>query len=90
MIKVISTAGMSFNECLEALEEIQFLGQLNSQFIVKYVDSFIEDSGIHIVMEYCEHGDLFKNLAKRNGFLLSENRIWKFFIQIALGVLYLH
>lgn len=81
---------MTLDESMKALEEIQFMGQLSSPYIVKYIDSFVEDNGIHIVMEYCELGDLLKNITKRNGQLLSENRIWKFFIQISLGVLYLH
>jgi len=42
-------------------------------------------------MEYCEHGDLHSYLKKlKNNKYLSENVVWKFFIQISLGVHHLH
>lgn len=43
---------------LEQLMEIELLGELDSQFIVGYFDSFIEDTKINIIMEYCSNGDL--------------------------------
>lgn len=41
-------------------------------------------------MEFCEHGDLHHYLKKLNGKHLSENKVWKFFIQICLGMHHLH
>lgn len=41
-------------------------------------------------MEYCEHGDLHTYLTKLNGKHISENTVWKFFIQICLGMHHLH
>lgn len=64
---------------------------MNSPYIVKYYDSFVQDNTkINIIMEYCEHGDLHSYLAKVNGKHLSENAVWKFFIQISLGMHHLH
>ena len=41
-------------------------------------------------MEFCENGDLQTFLTKRQNKLLSEQTIWKYFLQICLGVNYLH
>jgi NIMA (never in mitosis gene a)-related kinase len=41
-------------------------------------------------MEFCEHGDLSGFIWKRKGKLLSENTIWKLFIQICIGLYALH
>jgi NIMA (never in mitosis gene a)-related kinase len=79
------------DQSFAALEEINLLGVLDSQFIVKYIDSFVDEkSNINIVMEFCANGDLHTFLDKRNEKLLSENIIWKFFIQICLGIHNLH
>ena len=65
---------------------------LESQYIVSYLDSFIDDQKINIVLEYCPLGDL-------NTMIFDENKsnhqfdlasIWTYFINICLGVQYLH
>lgn len=33
--------------------EIELLGELESPYIVSYLDSFIEGTNINIIMEYC-------------------------------------
>lgn len=38
---------------LEQLMEIELLGELDSTYIVGYLDSFIEGTNINIIMEYC-------------------------------------
>lgn len=72
--------------------ESKILSSLNSQYIVKYYDSFLENNHMNIVMEYCESGDLGKFLSttKSTVKLLNEDKIWKYFIQICLGISYLH
>jgi serine/threonine protein kinase len=42
----------------EANMEIELLSELDSPFIVGYLDSFVIDTEINIVMEYCAHSDL--------------------------------
>ena len=41
-------------------------------------------------MEYCSHGDLNSFLEKRGCMHLSETKVWKFFIEITLGLDCLH
>jgi NIMA (never in mitosis gene a)-related kinase len=74
----------------EALQEIEILSELDSHYVVGYYDSFIDGSTINIIQEYCQHGDLNKYIRKQNGKNLIENFIWKVFIQLCLGVQYLH
>ncbi len=41
-------------------------------------------------MEHCEHGDLGLYLKRQMSRHLAETRIWKFFIEMCLGLQYLH
>jgi serine/threonine protein kinase len=51
------------------MTEISVMAQVNSRYIVRYFDSFVSDSHcINIVMEYCEHQDLYKYLRKQRNF----------------------
>jgi NIMA (never in mitosis gene a)-related kinase len=82
---------MSKKQSFEALEEINIMGIVESPYIVKYYDSFVSDqTKINIIMEFCEHSDLHSYLRKLQGKYLNENKIWKFFIQITLGMHHLH
>lgn len=53
VIKEIDTIKMPKEKALEQLMEIELLATLESQFIVTYYDSFIDDTMINIIMEYC-------------------------------------
>lgn len=64
VIKVIDTSKLPQEAALEALQEIELLAELNSNFIVGYLDAFIEDATINIIMEFCHHGDLCTFLKK--------------------------
>jgi len=74
----------------EAIEEINIHGRLESPYIVKYYDSFIDEEGcVNIVLEYWNEGDLHTYLEKKKEYL-SEDEVWKLFIQITFGLHYLH
>ena len=76
----------------DAKNEARILKQLEYKYIVKCFDSFEENNSLNIVMEYCEKGDLatlLKDYKQKNKYL-PENIIWKFFIQISLGLAYIH
>ena len=76
-----------------AQNEALILSKLSCKFIVKYYNSFIDcDNNLNIIMEYCDSGDLNSficNLKKQNIYL-TEEEIWHFFIQISLGLAYIH
>lgn len=69
------------------------MGNLDSPFVVGYIDSFINEQKINIVIEYCPMGDLNSMIEKQktlsgNGPLkpFVDNLIWKIFIHICLGI----
>ena len=90
VIKVIDTSKMPKESAIEALMEIELLAKLDSHFIVGYFDSFIVDTQINIIMDYCQHHDLCSYIKKQNGKSFVENFVWKVFIHICLGIHYLH
>jgi len=47
-----------------------------------------ENRCLHIVMEYCDGGDLERKM--KQGRPLSEPQIWDYFVQICLALEYLH
>lgn len=57
---------------------------------MRYFDSFVENRQLNIVMEYCEQGDLETFIKNQMGRPLPESRIWRYFFQIAEGLLELH
>ena len=92
VIKQIPLCKKDKNNIEEAKNEATILKQLNCKYIVNYYESFEEDDNYFIVMEYCEKGDLSSYLLnyKKNKKKLTENEIWKFFIEISLGLSYIH
>ena len=85
-MKVIETTKMSSHQKKESVLEAIIMSKINNQYIVKYYDSFVKKDSINIIMEYCENGDLGKYLKKQMNRNLEENKIWKFFIEMCLGL----
>ena len=66
------------------------LAKINNTYVTKYYDSYMTSDSINIIMEYCMNGDLGIYLKKQKGRTLKEEKIWKFFIEMSLGLNYLH
>jgi NIMA (never in mitosis gene a)-related kinase 1/4/5 len=90
VLKQVNTAKMSYQEKKEAQKETMIHKTLDNQYIVKYVDHFLESKKINIILEYCDGGDLGKYLKSQMGKNIKEHKIWNFFIQACLGLQYLH
>lgn len=90
VMKQINISSMDRRGQQDAINEVHILASLDSPFIVKYFDSFVEHKVLNIVMEFCEKGDLSKLIKAQMGRLLPEPRIWSFFLQMCLGLEYLH
>eukprot|EP00953_Heterococcus_sp_UTEX-ZZ885_P016857 9465-Heterococcus_DN1.PRE.1 len=58
VIKTIRIGELTYNEQMEAINEVTILARMDSPHIVQYFDSFVEDDTLHIVMEFCNRGDL--------------------------------
>ncbi len=83
---------MNKGQIEEVKNEAKILSSLNSKFVVKYLESFVLNNNLNIVMEYCDGGDLGLYLKEyiKTGKFLPEEKIWKIFIQICLGINYIH
>ena len=64
VMKLIKMQSLSKKNQQDSVSEVKILSSLNSPYIVKYFDSFVENSTLHIVMEYCEKGDLSQVMKK--------------------------
>ena len=57
--KKVHLSSLSTKEKDSSLQEVSLLKRMKHPNIVKFVDSFIDDSDVlTIVMEYCEEGDI--------------------------------
>lgn len=93
VIKIVRIAELTGKEKNEAINEVRLLSQLDSPYIVRYYDSFIDHESLHIVMEHCNRGDLSILLRKakdKNVQSLKEELTWNICLQIMLGLYCLH
>ena len=92
VIKQISLEGLTNYQITQVFSEVKILSLINSKYVVKYYESFLEDDNLNIVMEYCDNGDLYNYLKekKEKNIPLKEDLIWKIFIKITLGLAIIH
>lgn len=90
VMKLISIRQLGYRGQQEAQNEVNILASLSHPYVVRYYNSFVENQTLHIVMEYCEKGDLSQIVTGQRGKQLTEPRIWKYFIQMCLGLEYIH
>lgn len=88
-IKKIDLTALSVRHRREAEREIMFLRGLHHPNILKFHGSFSIDKSLCIVTEFCDLGDLAGFIHSVPG-PMPEDLILKIFIQILLGVEYLH
>ncbi|KAK2948215.1 putative G2-specific protein kinase nimA [Blattamonas nauphoetae] len=91
-MKEINLRFMNAKEQEESLNEIRILASFRHPNITKYKEAFMEDDKLYIITEIVEGGDLLMLIRKRKAArrYLSEEQIWSYFIQICLGLHYLH
>jgi NIMA (never in mitosis gene a)-related kinase len=90
VLKEVDTTMMSTEEKRSAICEAKILSKIDSEYVCKYFDSFMDDVSINIIMEFCESGDLQQYIKRQAGKQLREETVWKFFIEMCLGLNYLH
>lgn len=71
-----------------ALSEASILKQCSCPHIVEYIDAFIEMNQLHLVIQYCQGGDL-KSFLSRSAELPTKT-IWRMGLRVNLGLRYLH
>jgi len=91
-LKEVNIRYMSQKEREEAVNEIRILASFSHPNIIRYCEAFIEDDKLCIITEFASHGDLLSKIKKRHSTrrYFSEDMIWSFFIQLCVGLQYLH
>ncbi|KDO20417.1 NEK protein kinase [Saprolegnia parasitica CBS 223.65] len=92
VVKKIPVELMTDKEKQQAFAEVDLLAQLDSPFVVQYRESFVEGSVLHIVMGYCDGGDLagcIKAQPECGGYF-DLSRVLDWFVQMACAIKYLH
>lgn len=76
----------------KCLKEVGLLQSLDHPNIIKYLDSFISDDDLVIVVEWAAAGDLKRQLrkAQEKSTPFEERIIWKYFSQIADAIKHMH
>nr|XP_025871305.1 serine/threonine-protein kinase Nek11 isoform X1 [Vulpes vulpes]XP_025871306.1 serine/threonine-protein kinase Nek11 isoform X1 [Vulpes vulpes]XP_025871307.1 serine/threonine-protein kinase Nek11 isoform X1 [Vulpes vulpes] len=92
VLKEISVGELNPNETVQANVEAQLLSKLDHPAIVKFYTSFVERDNFCIITEYCEGRDLDFKIQeyKEAGKTFPESQIIEWFIQLLLGVDYIH
>ena len=94
VVKKIALFNASEKEALQAKVEAKLLEQLGHPGIVHYKDSFIQGGHLHIVMEFCEGGDLGSAIRRAKeqpgGAGFAEGQILDWFAQLCDAVCYVH
>ena len=84
---MLPSAGNNSGMCTTL--QAKLLSQLRHPNIVSYRESFQDEKGfLHIVMNFCEGGDLYTKLKaqSKDGKILEETQVVEWFVQIAMAL----
>ncbi len=92
VIKKIPINNAEEKERNKILNEANILSSIDSEYIVKYYESFSDENSFNIVMEYCDGLDLrkFINEHKKRNKLLKKELILQIISDICLGIKEIH
>ena len=76
----------------KCVKEVKLLQSLDHPNIIRYLDSFITDHDLVIIVEWAAAGDLKRQLRKQQdkGVGFEERIIWKYFSQICDAIAHMH
>ncbi|GFS88582.1 hypothetical protein NPIL_13451 [Nephila pilipes] len=88
--KEIPVDQMTVEERQVSMNEAKVLAMLDHPNVVAYYESFLEEKTMIIVMEYVQGGTLFDYLIQRNGKLMSEEEVLRYFGQMVYTLQHVH
>jgi len=92
VIKRILLKGANNEEIKAIQNEAKVLSSIDSEYIVKYYDSFSDNESFNIVMEYCDGLDLRKyiNEHKEKNKLIEKDLVYHIILDICKGLKEIH
>jgi NIMA (never in mitosis gene a)-related kinase len=90
-LKRISVDSVDAKAREKCLKEVKLLQSLDHPNVIKYLDSFITDDDLVIIVEWAAAGDLKRQLrkAQERGIGFEERVIWKYFSQMCQAMQHL-
>ena len=91
-IKKISIDHLREEEIEYIQNEINILSKINNEHIIKYIDSFMDNNNIYILMEYNDGSylnEFIKNYKDKN-ILIDENTLYDIILDLCLGIKEIH
>mmetsp|Transcript_64384 Transcript_64384/g.121990 ORF Transcript_64384/g.121990 Transcript_64384/m.121990 type:complete len:618 (+) Transcript_64384:54-1907(+) len=90
--KMVDISKASAKETQDAIKEGKLLSSLKHPYIVRYRENFSEKGWFCILMDYCQGGDLSKQIdkAKKSRQPFSEDQVLRWLTQALLGLKYIH
>mmetsp|Transcript_35615 Transcript_35615/g.41912 ORF Transcript_35615/g.41912 Transcript_35615/m.41912 type:complete len:681 (-) Transcript_35615:141-2183(-) len=81
--------GVSPTKCLK---EVGLLRSLEHPNIISYLDSFLHESELYIILEWAGKGDLKELIStqRKSGVHMTEERVWAYFSQCAEAIRHMH
>jgi len=91
-LKTIKLEGIPESERRACQMEVKLLTTMQHPNIVGFKESFVARQGklLCIVMTYCDGGDLSERLKLSGSTLIKEDQILHWFVQLALGLHFMH
>mmetsp|Transcript_89121 Transcript_89121/g.256915 ORF Transcript_89121/g.256915 Transcript_89121/m.256915 type:complete len:630 (-) Transcript_89121:263-2152(-) len=90
--KMVDVSKASRKEMEDAVKEGKLLAGLQHPYIVRYRESFTDNGWLCILMDFCEGGDLTKQVEthRRQRTPIPEDKVLKWFTQAILALKYIH
>lgn len=91
-LKEMDVRSMSQAEREDSANEIRLLASVSHANVIAYNEAFLDGNRLCIIMEYAPDGDLAKIIKKHQMMKrpIPEDQIWRYFIQVVLGIQALH
>lgn len=90
--KLVDVSQASTKETQDAIKEGRLLAAFKHPYIVRYRENFIDNGWLCILMDYCEGGDLSRQIenAKKQRQPIAENQVLRWMAQALLALKYIH
>ncbi|XP_052218811.1 serine/threonine-protein kinase Nek3-like isoform X2 [Dreissena polymorpha] len=88
--KEIQISGLGKKEMDRCVVEVWMLSICYHVNIVRYIQAYVSDGCLNIVMEYASGGDLSQKIEKQNGIHFPQETVLDWFLQVVLALEYIH